>query len=66
MQGGHYVKGKEGMTMIAVPMNALLFEQFLEDESDGFLEMSIEDLRGGIQRALAHLQQEDLESFKAV
>ena len=66
MQGGHYVKGKEGMAMIAEAMNALLFEQFLEDESDGFLEMSIEDLRGDIQRALAHLQQKDLESFKAV
>ena len=47
-------------------MNALLFERFLEDESDGFLEMSIEDLRGDIQRALAHLQQEYLESLKAV
>ena len=28
--------------------------------------MSIEDLRGDIQRALAHLQRKDLESFKAV
>ena len=32
MDGGHYIKGKDGMTLIAEVMDTFLFKQFLVEE----------------------------------
>lgn len=64
MNGGHYIKSKDGFALVAEMMNALLFEQFLAEESYVVLENLIEEIQNDFIGVQDDLDYENYNDFK--
>ena len=65
MKGGNYVKGKEGMNIIAEAISLLLFKQFKQERSNNYyFDELFEKLEDSIREAMGCLEDKDLTSFK--
>ena len=45
LNGGHHIKGKDGMSLVAECFNALLLQQFLVEESENVYEPCLESVK---------------------
>ena len=64
MNGGHYVKGKDGMGIIAEAISALLFQRFTQEEMSYELQQLLDDYESVIQDIASYLENEDMDSFR--
>ena len=66
MNGGHYIKGKEGMSLIAEVFNVLLFKQFLVKECSSTMDGLVETMTEEVIATMTDLDNGDFESFKSL
>ena len=64
MNGGHYIKGKEGMGIITVAMSSLMFQHFKQYNASFEHEQLLDNYESVLQGITTYLDKEDKESFR--